>query len=197
YLGRVQRRDGGWALAESGPTNTQSTAWAVQGLLAAGRDPAAVSRGGRDPFEYLAARQSGDGHYTYSASSDQTPVWVTSQALLAVYRKTFPLAAVARAPGGGGAEAADGAEAAAGEEGKQRAEKAKPGKKEASRSADSAVAGEQSSGGGGENPAAPTFEQTSSDDGGPSTRQVVVGGLGLLALALGGGFFLYRRRLPG
>ncbi len=38
-----------------------------------------------------------DGHYSYSASSDQTPIWVTAQVLLATERKAFPLAAVPRA----------------------------------------------------------------------------------------------------
>ena len=43
------------------------------------------------------ARQAGDGHYRYSASSDQTPVWVTGQALLAVRAQGVP--ACARWPG--------------------------------------------------------------------------------------------------
>ena len=101
YLRRVQRSDGGFALAEGGPTNSQSTAWAVQGLIAAGANPAAVRTNGRSPFDYLARRQAGDGHYRYSSSSDQTPVWVTGQALLAVNRKAFPLAAVPRSPTAG------------------------------------------------------------------------------------------------
>ena len=194
YLGRVQGRDGGWALAEDGPTNSQSTAWAVQGLLAAGRDPAAVTKAGRSPFEYLAARQDGDGHYTYSASSDQTPVWVTSQVMLAVNRETFPLAAVPRAPGGGAEGAA--AQGSSAGNGRRAAGKTSNTKKDERPGADgSAVAGERASGEGADEGEAPAFEQTSSDDGGPSARQIVIGGLGLLVLALGGGFFLYRRRL--
>jgi energy-coupling factor transport system substrate-specific component len=102
YLRRAQEGDGGWALAEKGASNAQSTAWAVQGLLAAGADPAAIQAGGRSPFEYLAARQEGDGHFRYSSSSDQTPVWVTSQALLAVEREPLPLDRVPRASSGAG-----------------------------------------------------------------------------------------------
>ncbi len=97
YLRRVQKRGGGFALAGSGDSNSQSTAWAVQGLVAAGANPAATRKGGRSPFDYLAARQAGDGHYRYSAASDQTPVWVTGQALLAVERRALPLRAVGRA----------------------------------------------------------------------------------------------------
>ncbi len=101
YLRRTQRGNGGFALAAGGPTNSQSTAWAIQGLVAAGVDPAAVRAHGRTPLDYLADQQAADGHYRYSSSSDQTPVWVTGQALLAVNRKAFPLAAVPRAPAGG------------------------------------------------------------------------------------------------
>lgn len=103
YLERSQHSSGGWPLARGGPVNSQSTAWAIQGLLAAGTDPAAVRSGGHGPFDYLAARQAADGHYRYSASSDQTPVWVTSQALLAVTRAPFPLDPVPRStPAGTG-----------------------------------------------------------------------------------------------
>ena len=45
--------------AEGGPTNSQSTAWAVQGLIAAGANPAAVRTNGRSPFDYLAEPPGG------------------------------------------------------------------------------------------------------------------------------------------
>lgn len=98
YLKADQQPDGGWPLAGNGVTNSQSTAWAVQGLIAAGHSPAGIQSHGNSGLDYLAARRSADGHYAYSASSDQTPVWVTGQALLAIQGKPFPLAVVARAP---------------------------------------------------------------------------------------------------
>lgn len=97
WLRGAQRAGGGFALA-GGPVNAQSTAWAVQGLVAAGVAPARVRRGGRSPLDYLASVQAGDGHYRYSRSYDQTPVWVTGQALQAASRKAFPLAVVPRSP---------------------------------------------------------------------------------------------------
>ena len=97
YLRRDQNRDGGWPLGGSGPSNSQSTAWAVQGLVAAGASPGAA-KAGRSGLDYLAARRAADGHYRYSSSSDQTPVWVTGQVLMAVARKALPLAAVPRKP---------------------------------------------------------------------------------------------------
>ncbi|MGH2926118.1 MAG: hypothetical protein ACRDK1_09130, partial [Solirubrobacterales bacterium] len=103
YLRRAQRPDGGFALAGTGFSNAQSTAWAIQGLLATGVNPAAVRAKGHSPLRYLASRQAGDGHYRYSSSSDQTPVWVTAQALVAVKRRAFPIAAVARSRARAGA----------------------------------------------------------------------------------------------
>ena len=97
FLRRTQSSDGGWTLS-GGITNSQSTAWALQGLVAAGSNPGAVSKSGHTGFDFLRARRASDGHYRYSSSSDQTPVWVTAQALLAAKRKAFPLAAVPRSP---------------------------------------------------------------------------------------------------
>lgn len=98
YLRNVQRPSGGFALGGSGEVNSQSTAWAVQGMLAVGADPGSVRDGGKSPLDYLAARQDADGHYRYSASSDQTPVWVTGQVLTATAGDFFPVPAVAREP---------------------------------------------------------------------------------------------------
>ena len=102
YLRRMQNRDGGFGQMEGRDSNAQSTAWAVQGLVAAGVRPESV---GANPIRYLTRLQRSDGHIAYSQTSDQTPVWVTAQAITALGRQTFPLAPVPRAqkpaPGGG------------------------------------------------------------------------------------------------
>jgi energy-coupling factor transport system substrate-specific component len=98
YLRGVQRTGGGFPLGGSGAVNSQSTAWAIQGIVGAGSDPTSLRRGGDTPLDYLAAHQEADGHYRYSGSSDQTPVWVTGQALAAVSRQAFPVAVPSRAP---------------------------------------------------------------------------------------------------
>jgi energy-coupling factor transport system substrate-specific component len=94
WLRRAQHHDGGWALGSSGVVNSQSTAWAVQGLVATGSGVDQVDAAQR----YLAQLRASDGHYRYSSASDQTPVWVTGQVLLATERKAFPLAPLARRP---------------------------------------------------------------------------------------------------
>jgi hypothetical protein len=94
YLRGHQNPDGGFPLSPGGVSNAQSTAWAIQGLIAAGRNPASVTRGGRSAVAFLRTLTGPDGAVRYSK---QTPVWVTGQALTALERKTFPLAPVARA----------------------------------------------------------------------------------------------------
>jgi energy-coupling factor transport system substrate-specific component len=98
YLRRHQRPNGGFVTGGSGSVNSQSTAWAVQGMLALGADPTTIRAGGNSALDYLAARLADDGHYTYSADSDQTPIWVTGQALAAVAGEPFPIATVKRKP---------------------------------------------------------------------------------------------------
>jgi energy-coupling factor transport system substrate-specific component len=97
YLRRQQDRDGGFPSQPGGESNAQSTAWAVQGLLAAGVDPASLHRGGApSPLQVLQTLIAADGHVRYARSSDQTPVWVTAQALMALDGKPLPLQPVAR-----------------------------------------------------------------------------------------------------
>jgi Prenyltransferase and squalene oxidase repeat len=96
YLRKAQRPSGGFALGGSGDVNSQSTAWAVQGMLAVGANPAKGQAGSKSALDYLAARQAADGHYRYSASSDQTSVWVTGQVLAAVAGDSFPISKVPR-----------------------------------------------------------------------------------------------------
>jgi energy-coupling factor transport system substrate-specific component len=91
YIERHQNRDGGFPSQPGEDSNAQSTAWAVQGLLAAGAGSSAVNRA----LGYLGSLTAPDGHIRYSRSSDQSPVWVTGEALMALARKPLPLAAVA------------------------------------------------------------------------------------------------------
>jgi energy-coupling factor transport system substrate-specific component len=98
YLRNAQRPNGGFALGGSGGVNAQSTAWAVQGTIAVGADPSSVTHGGNSPLDYLAGLQQADGHYRYSDSSDQTPVWVTGQVLTATAGEAFPVSPAPRQP---------------------------------------------------------------------------------------------------
>jgi hypothetical protein len=191
YLRDVQRPGGGFPLA-GGLVNAQSTAYAAQGLVAAGVSPSSVRKGGRSPQDYLTSVQAGDGHYRYSASSDQTPVWVTGQALLAANGAAFPLAALPRRAAAAPAPAPGGA-AKPGKSGSGAAAAAKPDR--------------------GESPARDTAAQpardpdsvpltpassSASDGGGGGVPGWLIAVLAVAGAVAGvwGGWVIYRRRLP-
>jgi len=211
YLRRVQGADGSFG------GNSQGTAWGVQGLTAVGVDAAGVSSGRNNPLEFLAARQVSDGHYRYSGSSDQTPIWVTSQALMAIEREAFPVEPVPRAsqPGGlpkptGGADddtgsgpGAVGASAGGAATGPRGGNGGRGGGPNGQ--GDNADGGNRGGGGGGSGERAaelasalvpPGAEASGSGEQEGEKTALLLGGLGALALGLGGGFLWYRRRLP-
>jgi prenyltransferase beta subunit len=98
YIARQQNRDGGFPATAGGGSNAQSTAWAIQGLIAAGEAAGALHRGGApSPLDYLRSLEASDGHIRYSSGSDQTPVWVTAEAIMALDGKALPVAAPPRA----------------------------------------------------------------------------------------------------
>lgn len=95
FLVRAQNLDGGFPQQPEGTSNAQSTAWAIQGLIAAGRDVQTVRRdGSRTPPEYLESLIAADGSVRYSRTGAQTPVWVTAQALTALAGRPLPIAPV-------------------------------------------------------------------------------------------------------
>jgi prenyltransferase/squalene oxidase-like repeat protein len=191
YLRSVQRSGGGFALS-SGPVNAQSTAWAVQGLVAAGASPSGLRKGGRSPFDYLSAVQGGDGHYRYSSSSDQTPVWVTGQALMAVNRAAFPLSPVPRKAATAPVAVSGSAPSPA--TGKSGGKASKP-----NRQPDPAASGEAQPEA--EPAPLPLAPASSSDDGGEDGSApawlIVIAAAAALAAAVWGGWILYCRRLSG
>ena len=85
FLRRLQNPDGGFELTAGRGSDAQSTAWAIQAFIAARVKPPARA------FRYLAALRRADGSYRYSRKYGATPVWVTSQVLPALARKSFPL----------------------------------------------------------------------------------------------------------
>lgn len=91
FLRKKQRADGGFAIGRDTRSNAQSTAWAVQALVAVGVRPESVKKSGNTPIRFLRSLRASDGHIRYSRSSDQTPVWVTAQAQLALTASPFPI----------------------------------------------------------------------------------------------------------
>ena len=99
YLRGQQNRDGGFPSQPGADSNAQSTAWAVQGIEAVHGDPGSLRRDGSvSPLAYLRSLIAPDGHVRYSRGTDQTPVWVTGQALMALQGKPLPLVPPPMAP---------------------------------------------------------------------------------------------------
>jgi energy-coupling factor transport system substrate-specific component len=213
YLRRVQKGEGGWGLYEGGVTNSQSTAFAVMGLVAAGVDPGRVRRHGRSGLSYLSARQRPDGHYAYSSGTDQTPTWVTSQALLAVSSEALPIEAVQRSPGGAPQPEPDLAPTTT----VAQAPTAAPsggGSGEGAKATGASGGGKHDrAGGAAEHPERDRAKATNrpqrttvvdltadsapgEDSGGSNTTTIVIAGFAALIAALAAGFLWYRRRLP-
>jgi prenyltransferase beta subunit len=94
FLRRQQDRDGGFPSQPGTGSNAQSTAWAIQGLEAAGVSPAAFHRGGApSPLAYLEALTEPNGLVRYARGQTQTPVWVTGEALMAMAGRPLPVPA--------------------------------------------------------------------------------------------------------
>ena len=191
YLRGVQRSGGGFALA-GGPVNAQSTAWAAQGLAAAGLSPASVRSGGRSALDYLASAQARDGHYRYSSATDQTPVWVTGQALLAVNGRPFPLAPVPRAV----SDAAGVTGSSTAKRGSAKAPAGSASAKAGKRAKATATTPSVPSGPADPIPFAPASSTRDGGGGGLPGWLVGVLVVALIAAATWGGWVLYRRRLP-
>ncbi len=92
YLRGLQNGDGGLPQQRGGASNAQSTAWAIQGLVAARVPLRTVRRhGAPTPLAYLRSLVGPTGAVRYSRTSTQTPVWVTATALLGLARRPLPL----------------------------------------------------------------------------------------------------------
>jgi len=92
YIRAAQNRDGGFPSEPGGDSDAQSTAWAVQGLIAAGVAPSSLHDHSPSPLQYLRSLVTPSGAVDYAHGTAQTPVWVTGEALMALAGKPLPLA---------------------------------------------------------------------------------------------------------
>ncbi len=88
FLRSTRNHDGGFPSEPGGPSDAQSTAWAIQAAVAAGAPP--LGRG------YLARLTTSSGAVDYAAGVSETPVWVTAQSLAALAGHALPLPTRAR-----------------------------------------------------------------------------------------------------
>jgi len=97
YLRKSKRENGGFAPGNNLSANAQATAWASQGLLAAGKDPGGFGAG-KSSFAYLRGLQTDEGYFLQSPNLESSPVWVTADVLVPLSGNHLPVAAPPRAP---------------------------------------------------------------------------------------------------
>jgi hypothetical protein len=97
YLRDAKRSNGGFAPGNNLAANAQATAWASQGLLAAGKDPANFGAGASS-LTYLRDLQADDGHFLQAPGQEASPVWVTADAIVPLAGAHLPIAAPPREP---------------------------------------------------------------------------------------------------
>ncbi|HWN72447.1 MAG TPA: hypothetical protein VNN15_01415 [Solirubrobacterales bacterium] len=95
YLRNSKRSNGGFASRNNLAADSQATAWAVQGLLSAGKDPGAFGAG-KSSLTYLVDLQAPDGHFLKAPGQDASPVWVTSDVLVPLAGRSLPVSAPPR-----------------------------------------------------------------------------------------------------
>ncbi|HTA97382.1 MAG TPA: prenyltransferase/squalene oxidase repeat-containing protein [Solirubrobacteraceae bacterium] len=145
YLHEVQEPDGGFPeFPSEGESNSGSTAWATQGIWAAGEDPEAPSwvqpSSGHGPLDYLESMQQLDGHIRYRKSEELNGVWMTAYAGPAYAGQSLPVPPpprnpeaptppIAPAQGGGGTQSGSGVIAGGGGLGAPLFSRPQPGSK--------------------------------------------------------------------
>ena len=92
YLHDMQNPDGGFPeFPGEAESNVASTAWAVQGIWAAGQDPETWVKGGHEPLSYMASLQQPDGRIRWKASQDMNGVWMTAYVAPAFAGQAWPI----------------------------------------------------------------------------------------------------------
>jgi energy-coupling factor transport system substrate-specific component len=95
YLRDAKRSNGGFAPGNNLGANAQATAWAAEGLLAIGRDPAGFGTG-ESSLAYLRDLQADDGHFLQAPGQEASPVWVTADAIVPLAGDHLPISAPPR-----------------------------------------------------------------------------------------------------
>jgi Prenyltransferase and squalene oxidase repeat len=92
FIRAAQNRDGGFPSEPGGNSNSQSTAWAVQGLIADRVNPARITTDrSPSPLRYLRSLITHSGAIDYARGVPLTPVWVTAEVIPALDGQPFPL----------------------------------------------------------------------------------------------------------
>ncbi len=92
YLKARQRADGGFSYIDR-TSDSGSTSWVIQGLIATGEHPAgsAWSKNGRTPLGRLIAFQTATGAIRYTSGQTVNPLFMTIEAIPALSGRAWPV----------------------------------------------------------------------------------------------------------
>lgn len=92
YLKSCQEEDGGFSW-EGNKSNAATGAWVLQGLFAAGENPAGAewSVNGKNAVAHLLSLQGSDGSFNWMPGVKSSPVTMTAYAIMALAKKPFPV----------------------------------------------------------------------------------------------------------
>ena len=97
YLRDIKRPNGAYPPDRNLAANAQATAWASQGLLSVGKDPAGFGPG-KSSFAYMRDLQTEDGYFLQAPGADIDRVWVTADVLVSLSGHHLPVSAPPREP---------------------------------------------------------------------------------------------------
>lgn len=94
FLRAQQNADGGFPADPPGPSNANSTGFAVQAILAAGQDPLSAAwtkPGNATPLSFLRSLRTAEGGLAFRDAATPPSILATNQAIPALVGKAFPL----------------------------------------------------------------------------------------------------------
>jgi hypothetical protein len=98
YVHTTQQTDGGFGYSTEIPrSNTASTAWAVQALVAVDEDPFLWTVNANDPFDFLLTQQQASGGMMWQSGEDPSGL-MTAYAVLAFAQATLPVQPASTTP---------------------------------------------------------------------------------------------------
>ncbi|MBN2602840.1 MAG: hypothetical protein JXA91_01750 [Candidatus Thermoplasmatota archaeon] len=91
FIKTKQNENGGFELW--GNTNTATTAWAVQAIVAVGENPTSIywKKNGSCPIDYLLNLQQDDGSFNWSENNNMNSLWMTAYVIPALLGISYPI----------------------------------------------------------------------------------------------------------
>jgi len=91
YLKEEQLEDGGFHYGGTSASNSASDAWVIQGIVAAGGNPAGWRAGEMSVVDHLVGLQNPDGSFRHTAYVTDNPCGMTASAVPALLGKPYPV----------------------------------------------------------------------------------------------------------